>query len=1239
MKSSNFGRHIYLALVFGLSVLHSLPSAAQFEPDTSSGKTAKADSLLRFIPKEGMKSIFLYDRVLPVADLTAPAPESGRVTSGPHFRQALFELHQSSIAKGLTWVDQTKYYALVAYYKERRVLPIAVLDTKIDFIRPDAVEAGLLQFRSDSLMEPTQTYLSSRSTSNSPSLYSQRDVTLALPLAHDDRVIKGPNYIKLDTLGLTSYTARSVVSVDVLFNGDTTLLSPGDSLLVNFANVDTAIIGLTVNFSDGSRVRTVSSIATIPSPTEPCLHQGFQGYPFSVSSYPQNQDQWYGERSYKVPDGHNDVGVAELSVWYGGGDLSSACGTDTKLDKPILFVDGFDPGNKRDATSIYTKSLTYYKNGASTPDYIGDELRTLEQSDVMVVDFPDYSDALPAYYYNQSQHPVGMPRRLPEPHPGMPLDWYKDHGAGFIEQNALALVKIIQYTNNQLRANGSSEKIVIVGPSMGGLITRYALSYMEKQYASAPVSEKEQWNHNTKLYISFDSPHLGANVPIGGQEFLDFFSNVETSAAISLMKTINSKAARQMLLAHINSRPLNDVSGDPEYRSRWVQNQGSVNPATGGWPVGIEPNGFKKVAVINGSMFGTRQLTETNLNRNIFNPVLGCNNGATLGLRMRVSRGFNSILVASANIRYSPENGGTCTTFDAWHQTQGASHNWPHNAIDAGIGIDESPGGSFNTFEEIWKNADGSHDASFRHSFIPSKSALALRSGLSNLGEDLSTRDLVCSGETPFDDYVALNWNSPHIYIDEYIRDRMFDYLHGNFNVMPRPTTVIPMSGPELVCSANQNFALTLPSYLSAGPQSSLAWQYSPLQFVTSAANSLSITLKAPVAAYGDATVSAQGTYVNAQGISCPLKSSKAVSFGIAPPQISGNQSICKGESNQYEIRNTSRYTTTSWSLSNPSNSCFNISTWGLAWGQCTVAATSGACSNTLRVTAQNACGIATGSKRLSSRICSGGPMRGPVANPPVGTVGGSILQVSVLDKDGLPVTDAAGSYVLLTDARGNPLAKDVLNNLASTELNVSGLQAAAYLVQITYPDGSSDELDWYIGSADQGNLVVSPNPAVTGIDQSLFVRVLGVPDTAGPYQVRLVSDAGSTVFEGRMDWPHFELDARNLAPGLYHLSAIAQDGTTWEEELEVLLKDAPHLSISPNPVSASGRAVLDRPVSGLDKLGVIIVNSQGNSVLGPWDNLPASGFDIDVSGLQPGPYRLIVNDGQRNYSVLFDKL
>src|SRR5690606_22193282 len=182
-------------------------------------------------------------------------------------------------------------------------------------------------------------------------------------------------------------------------------------------------------------------------------------------------------------------GVGEYKSFY---HLQSLQGghCDPHIRKPLILLDGFDPGNERPITSDANHEdgiwdlLSYGSNS-----HLGDELRLMGY-DVIILNFPTYN--VPG---------TGIPNR--------------DGGADYIERNAMVLVKLIQEVKAQLAANGSPERIVVVGPSMGGQISRYALAWMEQKYAQ---TADPQWQHHTRLWLSFDSPHLGANIPMSVQQ-------------------------------------------------------------------------------------------------------------------------------------------------------------------------------------------------------------------------------------------------------------------------------------------------------------------------------------------------------------------------------------------------------------------------------------------------------------------------------------------------------------------------------------------------------------------------------------------------------------------------------------------------------------------------------------------------------------------------------------------------
>jgi hypothetical protein len=202
-------------------------------------------------------------------------------------------------------------------------------------------------------------------------------------------------------------------------------------------------------------------------------------------------------------------GFGETTAFFGQGEYEIFPDTvDGILDKPIFLVDGFDPGDSRNIAAIYA-GLNY-----GTNQNLADFLRT-QGFDIVLLNFPTYT----------------------RPNTTTVVDG----GVDFIQRNAFVLVSLINQINGQKVGN---QKNVVIGPSMGGLISRYALRYMEMNNI----------NHDTRLFISFDSPHQGANVPIGFQHLFNYLAygplgNVTVQPVVNGL--IKSPAARQMLIDHL----------------------------------------------------------------------------------------------------------------------------------------------------------------------------------------------------------------------------------------------------------------------------------------------------------------------------------------------------------------------------------------------------------------------------------------------------------------------------------------------------------------------------------------------------------------------------------------------------------------------------------------------------------------------------------------------------------------
>jgi len=222
--------------------------------------------------------------------------------------------------------------------------------------------------------------------------------------------------------------------------------------------------------------------------------------------------------------------------------ISYGCGNN-RLRKPLIVVEGFDPLNNINY-SFFTNQLRQ----STSPNSLSTELSNVGY-DIVYVDFAN--------------------------------------GTDYIQRNAYLLEEIINRVNQVKEGN---EPVDIIGISMGGLIARYALRDMERTGQQ----------HQADRFISFDTPHLGANVPLGFQCFfkdiaLDprffFISKIQQGLAI-----LNSPAARQMLIYQTPDFQPNNQSEHIKFMNELTA------MGNGGFPALT-----RNVAISNGSQSGNGQ--------------------------------------------------------------------------------------------------------------------------------------------------------------------------------------------------------------------------------------------------------------------------------------------------------------------------------------------------------------------------------------------------------------------------------------------------------------------------------------------------------------------------------------------------------------------------------------------------------------------------------------------------------
>jgi pimeloyl-ACP methyl ester carboxylesterase len=147
----------------------------------------------------------------------------------------------------------------------------------------------------------------------------------------------------------------------------------------------------------------------------------------------------------------------------------------------------------------------------------------------------------------------------------------------YIQKNGLVVIELLQQVQDAI---DPQVQFVVIGASMGGLVARFALLYMEKGFI----------DHRVRTLISFDSPQNGANIPLGLQYWLKFFSGQSAEAAF-LLSRLDTRAARQMLVYHHTDPP--GTTGESDLLRAFMLNDFAT--------LGQYPANPRKVAMANGS--------------------------------------------------------------------------------------------------------------------------------------------------------------------------------------------------------------------------------------------------------------------------------------------------------------------------------------------------------------------------------------------------------------------------------------------------------------------------------------------------------------------------------------------------------------------------------------------------------------------------------------------------------------
>ncbi|MFF4190427.1 hypothetical protein [Nonomuraea sp. NPDC001831] len=280
--------------------------------------------------------------------------------------------------------------------------------------------------------------------------------------------------------------------------------------------------------------------------------------------------------------------------------------------------------------------------------------------------------------------------------------------------------------------------LIVGGLGAGGLVTRYALAEMERR----------REDHQTTTYLSYDSPHNGAWLPLVLQQLAHFAEALAPAApgTPGQAELIRSPAAQQLLWGWVpDGRYSGPVATASPLRLAFIEDL----RAAGWFP--LRP---RKLGVSNGAADGT--------GRNVPPDALAFEWTALDGL-------------AGATVRTQPDRGagrrvGGMRAVPLWASTSRTSDVAP---------FDGAPGGTLACYGTVADAFGAPIAGRFRSAcFVPTVSALALQYDPLDWTVDLYTDITALSPEqSELDDYQCDSDNSEHGTVTGTLADWILGHL------------------------------------------------------------------------------------------------------------------------------------------------------------------------------------------------------------------------------------------------------------------------------------------------------------------------------------------------------------------------------------------------------------------------------------------------------------------------------
>lgn len=320
------------------------------------------------------------------------------------------------------------------------------------------------------------------------------------------------------------YLQRTLFAASPLVNGSTTgsvtVLFKNDLF---FTNTNKTISSIQIDFNDGAGYSTIA----LNSPfTKTYTDTGYKRWKMKLTCTDNSVYECYSEfyvlqvvnsLEYNRPPDLDTLFNAVPGLHSGGRVTVRYSLKDpaTKLNKPFIIVEGYDasrvapllkePLDDAEIIKLLSSQTGTYKFSRALDDTAG--------YDLVFVDFND--------------------------------------GTDHILRNVALVKQVLAWVNSVKATNQNPQDNVVLGMSMGGLVLRYALADLTKQ--NIPTG--------TRLLITHDSPHQGANPPMGFQYVTRFIAKsiiggIHLDALIKIKqgnKLLDEPATSQLAIYKVNS--------------------------------------------------------------------------------------------------------------------------------------------------------------------------------------------------------------------------------------------------------------------------------------------------------------------------------------------------------------------------------------------------------------------------------------------------------------------------------------------------------------------------------------------------------------------------------------------------------------------------------------------------------------------------------------------------------------